>query len=150
MMTFSVALLALAHQSAPAEFSNPGWLEGCWEGSGLGAPATECWMDSPSGRLTGVFQLMNDQGGQVFSEIMVIDNFEDGAALRLKHFHADLTGWERADEYVAFPFVSQTDTALIFDGLEMHLQPDGTLFVDVVLSEGEETQTARFEYRRVE
>lgn len=139
---------ALTLQPAPPDRIDADWLEGCWQGSGFGAPAAECWMTSPTGRLTGVFQLLRADGSQRFSEIIVIDVFEDGPAMRLKHFHADLTGWEGADEFVSFPLLEQREDALIFDGLEMRLTPEGRLIVDVDIGEGDQSRTERFEYAR--
>jgi len=57
MMVFISLLLGLALHASGPERINADWLEGCWEGAGFGSPAAECWMTSPSGRLTGVFQL---------------------------------------------------------------------------------------------
>ncbi len=150
MLTLTTAILALSQSITPAELTPPDWLEGCWTGTGLGSPAMECWMSSPGGPMTGMFQLLDENGDQIFSEIMLIDTFDDGPALRLKHFDAQLIGWEAADEYVNFAFVEQTPTSLVFNGLEMHLQPSGALFIDVVLGEGEDLQTARFEYVRAD
>lgn len=148
MTPFVSLIAALALQPAAPNRIDADWLEGCWEGSGFGSPASECWMSSPTGRLTGVFQLLRADGSQRFSEIIVIDVFEDGPAMRLKHFHADLTGWESADEFVSFPLLEQRDDALIFEGMEIRLTPDGGLTVDVVIGEGDQARTERFTYSR--
>jgi hypothetical protein len=151
MMLFTGILAALSLQSSPAEqpIEAP-WLHGCWQGEALGGHAVECWMHAPMGRLTGVFELHDDTGAQVFSELIVIDTFEDGPAMRLKHFRPDLTGWEAGNEYINFPLVEQREDALIFNGLEMHLLDENRVLVEVVLGEGDEPHVERFEYTRID
>lgn len=144
-----IAAAALMLQNGAAARIDAPWLAGCWQGEGLGAPASECWMGGPDGRMTGVFQLLAPDGSQRFSEIILIDVFEEGPAMRLKHFNADLTGWEAAEDFVSFPLIEQRSDALIFDGLEMQFVAPDQLFVDVVLGDGESARTERFTYTRV-
>lgn len=151
MMLFTGILAAVSLQSAPAEPSiEAPWLQGCWEGEALGGHAVECWMHAPMSRLTGVFELHDETGAQVFSELIVIDTFEDGPAMRLKHFRPDLTGWEAKDDYITFPLIEQRKDALIFDGLEMHLLEENRVLVEVVLGVGDESRVERFEYTRID
>ncbi|XBQ14791.1 MAG: DUF6265 family protein [Oceanicaulis sp.] len=153
MITVFAALLgAAALQAAPVEAQpdriEAGWLEGCWEGRGFGLPATECWMSAPSGRMTGMFQLLEEDGGQRFSEILIIDTFEDGPALRLKHFDAELKGWEEKDEFLSFPFVEQSENRLVFRGLEFRLEAEDRLVIDLSMRRGGEPHVERFEFVR--
>ena len=149
------ALLAgtgLGAQEAPKErieLSDLAWLQGCWEGTGFGNRVGECWMSAPDGRLTGMFQMIDAEGKQTMSEIFVLDAFEDGPAIRLKHFHADLTGWEGRDDFIVFP-LRETGTGFArFDGLTYRLESDGRLIVELVVSRGGEASLERLEFRRV-
>jgi len=131
----SAAALAFAWP-ATAETFDPEkltWLEGCWQGTGLGGDVAECWLRGPADRYTGFFTLTRD-GKQSFSEIMVIGMFEDGPALRLKHFDAELKGWEEKDVFVAFPFESQDTDKIAFKGLEFLRKGDDELEIRIKFS----------------
>ena len=43
---------------------------------------------------------------------------ENGSlAIKLKHFHPDLRGWEERDASVRFPLVAKRDGRIYFDGM---------------------------------
>ena len=157
MFTALFAALALqAAQPFPESAETPrlnladlDFLQGCWAGDGLGAQVQECWMAGPSGRLTGMFELLNADGTQRFSEIFVLDRFEDGPALRLKHFNADLTGWEAQDAYVSFPLIETAPGRAVFEGLEMQLSEAGALLVDLRIAGADGPRIERFTYARI-
>ena len=150
-----VALLTGTGAAAPdessqrIELSDLGWLKGCWEGTGFGNRVGECWMSAPGGRLTGVFQMLDADGSQTMSEIFVLDHFEYGPAIRLKHFHADLTGWEGRDDFVVFPLRETGPDFARFDGLTYRLAEDGRLIVELMVSRGGESSLQRLEFQRV-
>lgn len=153
---FLLATLLLAGgadgQDAPetrVEIGDLAWLEGCWEGTGFGNRVEECWMTAPDGRLTGMFQMIGADGKQTMSEIFVLDEFEDGPAIRLKHFHPDLTGWEGQDEFIVFPLRETRADFARFDGLTYSLAEDGRLIVELVVSQGGEPSLQRLEFERV-
>jgi len=155
--TLFIAALLLAATVAGAreapeqrvELSDLGWLEGCWEGTGFGNRVSECWMSSPNGRLTGMFQMIDADSNQTMSEIFVLDEFEDGPAIRLKHFHADLTGWEGRDEFIVFPLRETGDGFARFDGLTYTHTEDDRLIVGLVVSQAGEQSLQRLEFERV-
>lgn len=124
---FRTALAALTACAAlslttPAAADDMDWrkathiLEGCWEGTGLGGDVAECWIVADDGRADGMF-LMRRDGQPAFAEIITIDDFGDGPEMRLKHVHADMTGWEEKDEYVSFRFLSAGPERLTFKGV---------------------------------
>jgi hypothetical protein len=129
------------------ELSDLAWLEGCWEGTAFGNLAGECWMRAPDGRLTGMFQLIDGER-QKFSEIFVIDRFDDGPALRLKHFHANLHGWEERDQYLSFPLKETGPGVARFDGLLYRLEEDGSLSIELRMKRGDEHHTERMLFHR--
>lgn len=141
-------IAAVALQAAP--MPDASWLEGCWEGEGLGAQVTECWMSAPDGRMTGMFQLLNPDGSQRFSEILTIAPFEDGVALRLKHFNPDLTGWEAQDGFLDWPLVEAGERRIAFRGLEFHLDPEDRLIILLDVRRNGEVVTERFTLERME
>lgn len=106
-------------------------------------------MTAPDGRLTGMFQMIGADGKQTMSEIFVLDQFEDGPAIRLKHFHPDLTGWEGQDEFIVFPLRETGADFARFDGLTYSLAEDGRMIVELVVSQGGEPSLQRLEFERV-
>jgi len=152
MNRLSLALVAaISFQAAGdeprADIADLAWLEGCWQGTGFGATVSECWMSAPDGRLTGMFQVVGEEGQQ-FSEIFILDDFEDGPAIRLKHFNPDLTGWEAQDEYVVFELLETGENFARFDALTYRRDEMGRLVVEVVLTDGDTRRTERLVFER--
>lgn len=132
-----------------ASVSELAWLAGRWVGEGLGATVEEVWLPPAGDAMTGVFRLVRD-GKVEFYEIVILAEEEGSLTLRLKHFDADLTGWEAKDEVASFPLVRREEDALWFDGLTLWRRGEDRMEVWVALeSEGEEVREALFEYRRV-
>ena len=52
-----------------------------------------------------------------FYEFLIISEVDSSLVLRLKHFHADLKGWEEKDDMVTFPLVGIEDGLAYFDGI---------------------------------
>lgn len=129
------------------ELSDLAWLEGCWTGTGFGQRVDECWMRTPGGRLTGMFQLLDGER-QKFSEIFVLDHFDDGPALRLKHFHANLHGWEEKDDYMRFVLRETGPGFARFDGLHYRLDEQGRLLVELAMKSGGKRWTESFVLER--
>ncbi|MGJ3230211.1 MAG: DUF6265 family protein [Oceanicaulis sp.] len=145
---FTAALAALTLQIA--EMPDASWLEGCWEGEGLGARVSECWMRAPDGRMTGMFQLIDETGAQQFSEIILIDAFEDGVEMRLKHFNPDLTGWEAQDAYIDWTLVEAGERRLSFHGIEYQIDDQERLIIDLDMRRRGEIVRERFTLERVD
>jgi hypothetical protein len=108
------------------------WLAGRWTGEGLGGVAEYVIAPPSSGTILLAFKLSRD-GAMEFYEILVIGEFGGRTALRLKHFHANLAGWEAQDEWVEFPLLRvEPGRAAWFDGLTYRLNDDGTLSAFVI------------------
>lgn len=136
-------------QPAAPDLSHLTWLEGCWEGTGFGQRVAECWMRAPDGRLTGMFQLIDADGRQALSEIFILDHFEDGPAIRLKHFNPDLTGWEKQEDFVVFPLHETGPGFARFDGLSYRRTEDGRLIVELTVKRDGVESLQRLEFTRV-
>ncbi len=123
------------------------WLVGHWRGEALGGVAEDLWAPPAGGSLVGLFRLVKNDG-VAFYEIFAIS--EPDLALRLKHFHPGLEGWEERDEVVTFPFVRVSPSEAVFEGLVYQLLPDGRLraVVDVEHADGT-TGELEFVYSRV-
>ena len=155
-MNLRMSLLLICLLFALSGFANPteepqlqklSWLTGCWKGTGLGGEVEECWVGSPDGKYTSVFQLVKD-GQQQFSEIVMINDFDGTLGMRVKHFDAAFGQWA-SDEGVGvtFPFVEMGDTYIQFDGLRYELVDD-VLHVTLDMKHGDEIHQAGFVYTR--
>ncbi len=110
--------------SPPAQIEQLDWLIGQWEGVGIaGAPARESWLAPSGGTMVGSFvqeQLDEDGGRSIrFTEHMYISEREGSLVLSLKHFNADLTGWEDKDEMVSFRLLALEPCAAYFHALTL-------------------------------
>jgi hypothetical protein len=92
------------------------WLVGSWKANAFGGVCEEVWSPPSAGTMTGTFKLVVD-GKVSFYELFIMTIENGGPTLHLKHFNADLTGWEEKDEVITFAFIEMTDNELRLDGL---------------------------------
>ena len=129
------------------QFEQLSWLSGCWSGTGLGGEVQECWVRSPDGIFTSVFQLVED-GKQQFSEIVMIAEFDGTLGMRVKHFDPSFNQWA-SDKVVGvtFPFVEMGGNYIQFDGLRYELI-DNILHVTLDMKKDNEVHQVSFVYTR--
>ena len=97
-------------------FDDITWLVGRWEGEAFGGVFEEVWSPAWAGSMAGFFKLVVDDQVK-FYEFYILTIDTTGPVLKLKHFNADLTGWEEKDRMVEFQYKGRTDDELQFDGL---------------------------------
>jgi hypothetical protein len=120
--------LAAEAASPAAARSDMAWLEGTWTGSGLGGETDESWSAPAGGAMMGMFRLL--KGGQViFYEFLTLIEHERTLLLKLKHFNADLTGWEEKADTVRFRLVKIAPHSAWFEGLTFHRLDENTVKV---------------------
>lgn len=123
----SVQLSAENEPVTIADFNN---LIGHWRGDGLGGVCEETWLPESGGSMLGTFKLI--KGDQVaFFEIMNITIDSIGPALRVKHFNADMTGWEDKAEMVTFRYDSSSSGQHYFGGLRFLMPAADSLVIGV-------------------
>jgi|GEM_PF-211617 len=106
--------------SPPATIGQLDWLVGQWAGEGIqGAPAMESWLPPIGGTMVGTFVQETTEGAIMFSEHMYILPQDGSLALKLKHFNADLTGWEEKDDMLTFRLVAIEPCAAYFNALTL-------------------------------
>ena len=116
---------------ARATIDDIAWLAGRWIGSGLGGETEETWSAPAGGAMMGMFRLVKG-GTVVFYEFLTLVEHEGGLLLKVKHFNADLTGWEEKGDFVTFRLIETTPAELRFDGLTFRrIAPDR---VDIFLA----------------
>ena len=108
------------HVSPPAALSDVDWLVGQWAGTGIGgAPAMESWLPPSGGTMVGTFVHEGGDGSIRFTEHLYLMEEEGTLVLRLKHFNADLTGWEEKDGMLTFRLIALEDCAAFFRSLTL-------------------------------
>ncbi len=141
LITLLVTLIALAPLVTTAEESSETintevtiddltWLTGRWIGDGFGGTVEEVWNQPLGGSMTGSFKLVS-KNEISFYEIMTL-TVEDGTpTVRLKHFNADLTGWEEKDEVISFEFISLSENNLHLNGISYQRTHPDSLIITV-------------------
>ncbi|MBY6127273.1 DUF1311 domain-containing protein [Qipengyuania aquimaris] len=108
------------HTPPPATLDQVDWLVGQWTGTGIGgAPAMESWLPPSGGTMVGTFIQETEEGAIRFTEHLYLMEEEGTLVLRLKHFNADLTGWEEKDGMLTFRLIAVEDCAAYFHALTL-------------------------------
>lgn len=132
-----------------ATVADIGWMAGHWEGEGLGGQSIESISPPVAGQMAGHFQQVKD-GKLQFYELYQFAPAGDSLILRIKHFNADLSGWEEKDRSAEFPLVALEKNAVYFDGLTMRLTGEDQLETIVRTESRDGTiSDERFRFRRV-
>lgn len=133
-----------------ATLDDVAWLQGLWIGEGIGgAPALENWLPPTGTTMVGSFVQQEADGAIMFTEHMYLMEQDGSLVVKLKHFNADLTGWEDAEGMVTFPLVAVEPCAVHFNSLTYRCEPDGGLLVAVRMkSDGPDVEELVFRFRR--
>jgi uncharacterized protein YecT (DUF1311 family) len=123
-----------SQESPPATLDDMRWLVGHWQGEGIGgAPAVENWLPATGPTMVGTFIQQTSEGAIQFTEHMYLMEEEGSLVLRLKHFNADLTGWEDKEGMVSFRLLAIEDCAAYFHALTLRCDGDNGLAVAVTM-----------------
>jgi len=118
-------------------------LVGHWRGEGLGGVCEETWLPESGGIMLGTFKLM--QEGKVnFFEIMTLSIDSIGPAVRVKHFNADMTGWEDKADMVTFRYDSTVAGEMFFGGLRFSSPTEDSLKIGVRFKKSDGTRDEKF------
>jgi hypothetical protein len=149
-LTLAVLCASLAIAEVPkAKIHDVSWMEGHWQGNALGGLADEYWSGAMAGSMMGMFRLVKDDK-VVFYELFRIAEEAGSLALRLKHFHSDMKGWEEKDGMVTFPLLSLARHEAKFDGMAFkRTGPNSMEVVVLIARKGEAPREVKFSYRRV-
>ena len=139
--------LSPGEKSPPATLAALRWLEGHWVGDAFGGVAEETWMAPSGGSMLGMYRIVRD-GKPMFFEIMMLVEQQGSLTMKLKHFNADLTGWEEKDKVVEFPLVAIDKNAIHFAGMSFHPSGDTlTVYLAIRQKDGKVGEE-KFVYRR--
>lgn len=145
-------------ESPAATLAQMDWLVGQWSGEGIGgAPAMESWLPPSGGTMVGSFvQTTQGEGGAeaiLFTEHMYLSEQDGSLVVKLKHFNADLTGWEDKEGMVTFRLLALEPCAAYFQALTYRCttpeEGEGGLVVAVRMkSDKPEVQELKFRFDR--
>ena len=140
----------VAASGPSATIEDVAWIAGHWRGEALGGIAEEVWTPPLGPSMMASFKLV--VGDEVrFYELCTLTEENGSLMLRLKHFHADLKGWEEKDETVDFPLLELGPGKAVFDGLRFERVSDDEMNVVVVTEDHEgRRDELRFSYHRVQ
>ena len=138
------------HTPPPATIAQVAWLVGTWSGEGIGgAPAVENWLAPTGTTMVGTFIQQNADETIMFTEHMYLMEEEGSLVLRLKHFNADLTGWEDKEGMVTFRLIALEDCAAYFRALTLRCDGgDGLVAAVRMKSAGGEISEMVFRFER--
>nr|WP_240048880.1 DUF6265 family protein [Parerythrobacter lutipelagi] len=127
------------------------WLVGQWVGTGIGgAPAMESWLPPSGGTMVGTFVQETGEGDIRFTEHLYLMEQEGTLVLRLKHFNADLTGWEEKDGMLTFRLIAVEECAAYFHALTLRCDGENGLVAAVRMkSDKPEPQELLFRFQRM-
>ncbi len=147
--TFCLFTLALFSQEKKLEpkLENIAWISGTWHGEAFGGQTEEIWSEPSGGSMMATFKLIND-GKVTFYEIEVIREVENTLILQLKHFGADLKGWETKDETVDFPLIEITENKVVFEGMTFEKVSGNEMNIYVDIEKKGKTETVKFNYKK--
>ena len=147
-MTANTLRLSPDQKSPAATIADMQWYAGRWTGSGLGGLNEEVWSPPREGTMMGMYRMIKD-GKPVFYELLLITEENGSLAIKLKHFHADLRGWEERDASVRFPLVAKRDGRIYFDGMTFErIGADRVKVYLAVEHKDGKVQEETFEYSR--
>ena len=139
--------LSAGEKSPPATLADMRWLAGHWTGEAFGGKTEELWTEPAGPNMSGLYRLVKGEK-TIFYEIMVVTEEAGSLVFRLKHFNADLTGWEEKNEVRSFPLVAKKDGAMLFEGMSFHPDGDSLTVYLAVEHEGKPPEEITFTYRR--
>ena len=131
-----------------ATIADLAWLQGHWQGEALGGQSQEIWSPPGAGGMMGMYRLIKD-GKVSFYEILALVEEAGSLTLKLKHFNADLTGWEEKNEVRAFRLVKLAPGQAWFEGMTFNRIDADNILVYLAIDQKDGTaREVEFRYRR--
>lgn len=134
--------------SPAATLEDVKWISGHWAGEAFGGIAEEIWSPPMGSSMMCVFKHVVN-GEVTFYEICTISEEDGSLILRLKHFHANLKGWEEKDETHDFRLVKISKNKAYFEGFTFERISDFEITIYVRISNEGKTDEVAFEYKKL-
>jgi hypothetical protein len=134
--------------SPPATISQIEWMTGHWKGEAFGGITEEIWSPPAAGAMMFVFRLIIDEEIN-FYEIGHVREIEKSLVFELKHFGADLKGWEEKEEVQRFKFIKATENRIYFEGFTFERMNGQEINIyGLIGNEDGSEEEIRFNYKR--
>ncbi len=134
-------------ETTKASLADATWIAGHWMGEAFGGITEEVWTPPLGGSMMFVFKLVVENEVQ-FYEIGYIKEVEGTLILQLKHFHANLKGWEEKDDTVDAKLVKVGDDKLFFDDFTFEKVNEKEMNIYVVIEENGKREEVKFNYKK--
>ncbi|MCW5591303.1 MAG: hypothetical protein KIS74_04350 [Burkholderiales bacterium] len=141
---------AAARPPAPAaRIADVAWLQGYWEGEGLGGRVEDVWLPPKAGVLLGAFRLVKADGRPGFYELFAIEEVDDTLQFVVKHFNPDWVGWEEKDKALRIRLSRVSADEIAFGRIVFQRQGADGLVVKLAIREKSgEVRHETLTYRR--
>jgi hypothetical protein len=117
---FATGLLCHGQQARSSALQPLAFLSGRWVSEEPGEMQEENWLPVSGESMVGSFRIVR-RGKPVFYEFWAVEVDENRPVLKLKHFNADLAGWEEKDSSTKMPLTSISPDDAVF------AEPDGSV-----------------------
>lgn len=131
--------------SPKATLANINWLQGRWKGYAFGGITEEVWTPPAGGSMMCAFKLIVNEKVR-FYELVTIVEENTSLILRLKHFHADLKGWEEKDKTINFKLVKITGNRVYFDEFTFEKLSENEMNIYVAMQNNGKSEEVKFNY----
>lgn len=135
-------------ESPKATIEDIAWLAGHWQGEAFGGIVEELWSPPLGGTMMGAFKLVADEKVQ-FYELETISEEHETLILRLKHFGANLKGWEEKEETVDFELVLIMKNKIFFNGFTIEKISEDEINMYVLIDYEGNKKEMKFAYKRM-
>jgi len=137
-------LLVISAAAADPVIEDLAFLEGTWRGEAGEMVHEDMWTGPEAGIIVGLFKLRTGDKFNI-SEFLIVTQEETRVVMRFKHFRADFTTWESADEPITLFLTHAGDNEALFEpdneetgvrSLSFKINGDGEMVSAVVVKKG--------------
>lgn len=143
LMVVILCQSAVFGQSKEFDIENYNWLVGHWIGDGFGGVSEEMWAPAVDGVMMGMYRNVQDGKVNFYEFINLSAN-----GISLKHFNADLIGWEDKEGMVKFKLLDYDENTLVFDALKIIKIDDEHMRMELKMKNEGVLSTEVFEFTR--
>lgn len=135
--------------SPAASLKDIEWIAGHWQGEAFGGITEEIWSPPLGNSMMCAFKLVVD-GKIKFYEITTITEENGSLMLRLKHFNANLKGWEEKDVTQDFKLVKVSEDKVYFNAFTFQRVSKNEINMYVLIEDNGKKNEIKFNYKRVD
>lgn len=135
LLPFSLLAQSTEQESpAPAaKVEQVAWMQGYWEGQGLGGTIEDLWGPPRAGVMLGAFRLTRADGKPGFYQLFAIEEWEGSLRFVFRHFHPSFVGWEEKDQSNKLPLTRISADEAAFGGVVFRRVAADVLEVDLTM-----------------